>query len=93
MSEQVEEVTTVKVRSANVTDGADAVEVFHVAGAGVRPNGSPGLGVVLNDGKTVELNARHTAVKRAIADGILVDVAAERKAERAKAKAEEKAKE
>lgn len=88
MSEQ-EVIPTVRVRAAKPTaEGAEPVEVFNVAGAGVRPDGTAGLGVVLSDGKPVTLIARHKDVKAAIADGILIDVAEERKAERAKAKPE-----
>lgn len=85
------EITPIKVRAAKLTaEGADVVNVFTQDGAGVRPNGTLGAGIVRSDGKVVTLNGRHQAVKDALEAGLIIDIAEERKAERAKARAETK---
>ncbi len=85
------EITPIKVRAAKLTaEGAEVLNVFTQDGAGVRPNGTLGAGIVRSDGKVATLNGRHAAVKQALDAGLIVDIAEERKAERAKARAETK---
>lgn len=61
----------IHVKAAKVTSAEDVV--FTAEGAGLR-DGQPTQAVVLGDGRSVAVDGRHIEVKKALKDGVLVEV-------------------